>query len=142
MNIYRASDIVKTKLVTANGSAKIRLQRGDECLIKLIPANGKLQCDKLPLQNIDFSIFDIVMDFLAENKGYAKKGAIRGPQNNVGFGKCGPETVTYQIATKYYRKEIGETAYDPLFVIAGVLEWAGLVENGYGYLKSRIYWEQ
>ena len=62
MNIYRASDIVKTKLVTANGSAKIRLQRGDECLIKLIPANGKLQCDKLPLQNIDFSIFDIVMD--------------------------------------------------------------------------------
>ena len=135
MNNYRASDIVKTKLATANGSAKIRLQRGGECLIKLIPANGKLQCDKLPSQNIDFSIFDIVMDFLAENKGYAKKGAIRGLQNNIGVGKCGPETVMYQIATKYYKKGIGETAYDPLFVIAGILEWAGLVENGYGYLK-------
>lgn len=135
MNNYRASDIVKTKLMTANSNSKIFLQRGGECLIKLNPTNGKLQCDKLPLQNIDFNIFDIVMDFLAENKGYAKKGSIRGPQNNIGFGKCGPETVTYQIATKYYKKEIGETAYDPLFVVAGILEWAGLVENGYGYLK-------
>lgn len=135
MNNYRASVIVKTKLMTSNGSAKIRLQRGGECLIKLIPTSGKLQCNKLPLQKIDFNIFDIVMDFLAENKGYAKKCAIRGPQNNIGRGKCCSETVMYQIATKYYKKGIGETVYDPLFVIAGILEWAGLIENGYGYLK-------
>jgi hypothetical protein len=41
----------------------------------------------------------------------------------------------YQIATQYYDKEIGESTFDPLFVLAAMLEWAGIAENGWGYLR-------
>ena len=41
----------------------------------------------------------------------------------------------YQIATQYYGKKIGESTFDPLFVLAAMLEWAEIAENGWGYIK-------
>lgn len=41
----------------------------------------------------------------------------------------------YAIATKYYGKNDGESSYDPLFVIAAMLEWAGIAKNGHGFIK-------
>jgi hypothetical protein len=70
---------------------------------------------------------------LKNNGGEAPKGL--GRSDRVGYGKCGPETVMYQIATQYYDKEIGESTFDPLFVLAAMLEWAGIAENGWGYLR-------
>lgn len=66
--------------------------------------------------------------------GKAPKGLGRG-KDKVGYGKCGEETVIYQVATQYYGKKIGESTFDPVFVLAAILEWAGIAENGRGYIK-------
>lgn len=38
------------------------------------------------------------------------------------------------IAVKYFRKQYGESTYDPVFVLAAVLDWAGIATNQRGYL--------
>jgi hypothetical protein len=41
----------------------------------------------------------------------------------------------YAIATEYYGKEEGESSFDPLFVIAAILDWAGIARNERGYME-------
>lgn len=41
----------------------------------------------------------------------------------------------YRIATEYYGKAEGESTFDPIFVLAAMLQWAGIAENGRGYLR-------
>ena len=131
----KASDIVRNKLCDSNGIATFPLQKGGLCEIRILPDGSGFESEKLPGQKILFEIFDTIADFLKSQGGEAPKGTARGPENRIGMGKCGEETVTYQIATKDYDKKEGETSCDPLFVLAGIMEWAGIAENGYGYLK-------
>ena len=92
--------------------------------------------DKLPYQNVDWSIFDIVVDFLKKQPhGRAVKGGCR--SSKVGENKCGKETVMYAIATEYYGKTQGESSFDPLFVIAAILDWAGIATNERGYMELK-----
>lgn len=132
-NSAKASDIIKNKLYDNQGVAVISLQKGDPCRIAIADSGDAFVSDKLSTQTIDFSVFDIIVDFLKENGGKAPKGL--GRVDRVGYGKCGSETVMYQVATQYYGKEIGESTFDPLFVLAAMLEWAGIAENGWGYLR-------
>lgn len=134
INSDRASDIVRTKITNAGGSIIVRqLQRDKTASVWLVRGGTKFMSDKLPNYEFTFDIFDIVVDFLRENGGYADKGAVRG--FNVGKGKFSSDTISYQIATQYWGKVDGETSFDSLFIIAAILEWAGLVENGRGYLR-------
>lgn len=41
----------------------------------------------------------------------------------------------YEIATKYYGKVDGNSSFDPLFVIAAILDWAKIARNCRGYLE-------
>lgn len=132
-NSKKASDIIKNKLYDNNGSAVIRLQKGDNCYIAIASNGNSFVSDKLPGQVVDFNVFDIIVDFLNNNGGKAPKGL--GRNDKVGLGKCGSETVMYQIATQYYGKKNGESTFDPLFVLAAMLEWAGIAENGWGYIR-------
>ena len=132
-NSKKASDIVKSKLFDNHGIAEIRLHKGDICMISIAENGKEFVCDKLPNQSIDFCIFDIIVEYLEANDGRAPKGL--GRKDKVGYGKCGPDTIMYQIATKYYGKEDGEFTFDPLFVLAAVLEWADIAQNGWGYLQ-------
>jgi len=129
----KASDIIKNKLYDHHGTVDIPLTRGGECHIAIAESGDAFVSDKLPNQNVSFSVFDMIVDFLKSVGGQAPKGA--GRNDRVGYGKCGEETVMYRIATQYYGKEIGEYTFDPLFVLAAVLEWAGIAENGWGYLR-------
>ncbi len=138
-NINRSSnlpsDIIKNKLYDNNGTAVIRLQRGEPCRIAIADNGNSFTSDKLGKNTYEFRVFDIIVDFLRENGGKASKGIGRGQKDKVGFGKCGPETVMYQIATQYHGNKVGDSTYDPVFVLAAILEWAGIAENGWGYLK-------
>ena len=132
-NSKKPSDIIKNKLYDNNGSVTIHLQKGDVCHISIAENGNSFVSDKLPGQVVSFSVFDIVVDFLQSNGGKAPKGL--GRNDKVGYGKCGEETVMYQIATKYYGKKVGEYTFDPLFVLAAILEWAEIAENGWGFLR-------
>ena len=67
-----------------------------------------------------FYVFDIIVDFLKRNGGKASKGI--GRNDRAGYGMCGLETVMYQIATQYYGKEVRKYTFEPLFVLAAMLE--------------------
>ena len=129
----KASDIIKNKLYDNNGSVAIDLPKGGVCHISIADGGDSFVSDKLANQTVSFQVFDIIVDFLNSVGGKAPKGL--GRSDKVGYGKCGEETVMYQIATKYYGKNAGESTFDPLFVLAAMLEWAGIAENGWGYLR-------
>lgn len=38
-------------------------------------------------------------------------------------------------AIHYFGKKPGESCFDPAFVLAAVLEWAGIAKNGWGYIQ-------
>ncbi len=85
-------------------------------------------------QILVFSIFDIVVEFLKEHGGRATKGVGRGKGDKVGYANCKCDTVLYAIATRYYDHKDGDSTFDPLFVIAAVLQWAGIARNTRGEL--------
>ena len=129
----KASDIIRNKLYDNNGAVVIDLPKGGSCSVCIAESGDAFESDKLGNQSVSFSVFDIVVDFLKSSGGKAPKGM--GRSYKVGYGKCGEETVMYQIATQYYGVENGKYSFDPLFVIAAMLDWAGIAENGWGYLR-------
>ena len=133
----KASDIIKNKLYDNKGVVSIVLKNGDTCRVSIASNGNGFVSNKLSTQVIDFRVFDIIVDFLKECGGTAPKGLGRGKEDKVGYGKCGDGTIIYQIATQYYGKEEGESTFDPVFVLAAMLEWAGIAVNGRGYIKLR-----
>lgn len=129
----KASDIIKNKLYDNNGSVTIDLPKGGTCYVAVTGSGDEFVSDKLPNNVLNFSVFDIIVDFLKSVGGKAPKGL--GRSDKVGYGKCGSDTVMYQVATRYYGKKLGESTFDPLFVLAAVLEWAGIAENGWGFIR-------
>ena len=129
----KASELVFKKLKDVGGDSWITLLNGDKTHV-IIEGRKYFVSDKLPNQEVDYSIFDIVVDFLKKQpRGRAIKGGAR--SSKVGENKCGKDTVMYAIATEYYGKEEGESSFDPLFVIAAILDWAGIARNERGYME-------
>ena len=129
----KSSEIIIEKLKKEGGDVTIELFSKKKARVKLVEKN-KFASDKLRWNSLDFSIFDIVTDFLKEQKDRrAPKGGCR--NSKVGEGMCAKGTVMYEIATKYYGKVDGNSSFDPLFVIAAILDWANIARNCRGYLE-------
>ena len=129
----KASELIIQKLRNVGGDTSVTLLNKDKAHIS-ISGSDYFISDKLPNQNVKWCIFDVVVDFLkTQPHGKAPKGGCRG--SKVGENKCGKETIMYVVATKYYGKIEGESSFDPLFVIAAVLEWAGIARNERGYIE-------
>lgn len=47
---------------------------------------------------------------------------------------CDESTVVGAVAKNYAGKKVGDSVFDPVFVLAAVLEWAGIVHNRRGEL--------
>jgi len=47
---------------------------------------------------------------------------------------CDEHTVVGAVAKNYAGKKVGDSVFDPVFVLAAVLEWAGIAHNGRGEL--------
>lgn len=137
----KASEIIKNMFVQRAGSIVVTTLQGKTHVVKL-NRDGKTISSETGLrtQQIDLSIFDIVVDFLRSNGGMASKG--NGRNSKVGYGKCTSDTVCYCIATKYYGHNVGESTFDPVFIIAAILDMAGICENSRGYLRLNIMFLQ
>lgn len=131
------SEIVRYKLFTAGGAVTIPLLDGKSCQISANPDGKSFVSDKLS-QNafpFEYTVFDTIVQLLLTSKKYtAPKGNGHGKADKVGYGKCTEDTVMGTIAIKYFHKQYGESTYDPVFVLAAVLDWAGIATNQRGYL--------
>lgn len=130
-----ASSIIKSKLISSNGRATIHTYNGTPYDIYLTEDGTGFTCKALPGVPYGFKVFDYIVALLIGEGGNAKKGYARGKHDKVGSEMCNEHTVTGVVALNYYKKSIGDSVFDPVFILAGILEWAGIAKNGRGYLE-------
>ena len=134
----KASDIVRKKLLANGGTAVCLLQKGAPCTVTLTDNGRAFTSDKLNHHTFkyDLFVFDVIVDLLQNSpQRRAPKGNAHGREDKVGRGHCTADTVVGAIAIQYFGKKTGESCFDPVFVLAAVLEWAGIAKNGRGYLQ-------
>lgn len=132
-NSRKASDIIKKKLMENNGRVIVHTARGLPCEIRAAPDGVSFLSNKLPITPpYQYDVFDVIVDLLRSQGGRAKKG--NGRNHRLGEPECDETTVVGAIAYQYFHIESGKSVYDPVFVLAAVLEWAGIASNERGEL--------
>ena len=128
----RASEIIKAKLKEHGGHVTVYTARGLPCEI-YAEADGKtFTSDKLPISPpYEYDVFNVIVDLLLKQGGCARKG--NGRNYKLGEAGCEENTVVGAIAKSRGRK-VGDSVFDPVFVMAAILESAGIAENGRGEL--------
>ena len=133
-NSTKASEIIKNKLKENGGRAIVHTARGLPCEIRVASDGVSFLSDKLPIKPpYRFDVFDCVVELLTLSGGTARKG--NGRSNKLGEPECDETTVVGYIAKNYAGKSYGDSVFDPVFVLAAVLQWAGIANNGRGELS-------
>ena len=128
-----ASEIIKAKIRENGGKVTVYTSRGLPCEIYAESDGMSFSSNKLPIKpNYEYKVFDEIVKCLREQGGCAKKG--NGRNYKLGEKGCEKNTVVGAIAV-YRGYEEGQSVYDPVFVMAAILEWAGIAKNGRGYLE-------
>lgn len=127
-----ASEIIKAKLSDCGGRVIVHTARGLPCEIYADSDGTSFISKKLPIKpNYEYQIFDVIVDLLLANGGRARKG--NGRNCKLGQPNCDETTVVGAVAiSRGFRP--GESVFDPVFVLAAVLEWAGIAHNERGEL--------
>lgn len=132
-NSNLASEIIKTKLRENGGRVIVHTARGLPCEICVAADGLSFESDKLPIKPpYEFTVFDTIVELLFSQNGRARKG--NGRNYKLGEENCDDTTVVGYIAKHYAGKTDGSSVFDPVFVLAAVLEWAGIVHNERGEL--------
>lgn len=101
------------------------------CEIYAEPDGTTFTSDKLPIKPAyDYTVFDVIVDLLYRQAAAPKRKRQKLQARRSGLrGKYrGRNGSTSQ------RTKTGDSVFDPVFVLAAVLEWAGIAENGRGEL--------
>ena len=129
----KASEIIKTKLKENGGRVIVHTVRGLPCEIRVAADGVSFESDKLPIKPpYRFDVFDTIVELLQKQNGRARKG--NGRNYKLGDENCDDSTVVVYIAKNYSHKTNGDSVYDPVFVLAAVLEWADIAKNERGEL--------
>lgn len=129
----RASDIIKNKLAENGGRAIVSSISGNRYGIKSASDGQHILCDELP-PIYTYEVFDVIVDLLKAQPNFkARKGNAR--NYKLGEAGCEEDTVAGAILKNYFGKNTGDSGLDPVFILASVLEWAGIAHNGRGYLE-------
>ncbi len=130
----KASDIIKAKLMENGGKVTVYTLQGLPCIIKAAPDGCSFTSDKLPITPpYRYDVFDVVVEALISQGGKAPKG--NGRNYKLGDSECDETTVVGSIGINYTKAETGKSIYDPVFVLAAVLDWAGIAHNERGYIE-------
>lgn len=131
-NSTKASEIIKAKLLENGGRVIVHTARGLPCEIIAAPDGKSFISNKLPIKPpYEYRVFDDIVDLLVTNGGHARKG--NGRNYKFGQPECDETTVVGTVAI-YAGKKFGKSVYDPVFILAAVLEWAGIAHNERGEL--------
>lgn len=129
----KASDTIRQLLAEQGGRAVVYTARGLPCEIWAASDGISFLSDKLPIDPpYRYEVFDVIVDLLLSQGGRAKKGNGRG--SRLGEPNCDETTVVGAIGYHYAHKQTGVSVFDPVFVLAAVLEWAGIAKNQRGEL--------
>ena len=130
----RASDIIRAKLFADGGRAIVHTARGLPCKIIASPDGRTFTAEKLPIKPpLAYEVFDVITALLMNSGGRARKG--NGRNYRLGDPECDETTVVGAIGYHYFGKKTGDSLFDPVFVLAAVMEWAGIAYNGRGELN-------
>lgn len=136
----KASDIIRKKLLESGGIVTISLLDQKPCTIVVADGGRAFTSDKLNKHKLkfDFSVFDVIIDLLKDSPQHrAKKGNAHGKEDKVGYGKCTSDTVMGAVAIHYFGKSQGKSCFDPIFVLAAVMDWADVATNMRGYIQLK-----
>ena len=125
----KVSDIIKARLIDCGGSTTVRTYKGKEYFLRVVDEK-MFACDEII--DYEYSVFDVIADVLRSQGGKAKKGYGR---RRLGDPGCEETTVAGAILKNYFDKKPGESGYDPTFALVAIMEWAGIVKNGWGYVE-------
>ena len=130
----KASDIIRQKLIDNGGSVQIFSLRGNPIYVTLSADRQHFDSPQLPpRKNESFAIFDCVTDLLDQTGGKARKG--NGRNHKLGEAGCETDTVVGYIGMIYDGHRIGESVLDPVFAVAAIMDWAGIVHNKRGFIE-------
>jgi hypothetical protein len=131
----KASEIIKEKLLNCGGEATIRQLNGNLATIYFVTPQTfwSNRLNKQIADGYDFRMFDIL-----ESESYRFPNRImpKGNARNFKLGdfNCDMDTAIGILGYKYYNKNDGESLFEPMHVIAAVLDWAGVAKNERGYI--------
>lgn len=132
-NGCKASDIIKQMLIEHGGRTIIHTARGLPREICAASDGVSFLCNELPIKPpYKYEVFDVIVDLLVSQGGRARKG--NGRNYKLGEPECDETTVVGTIGYNYAHKETGASVFDPVFILAAVLEWAGIASNERGEL--------
>ena len=124
----KASEIIKAKLKEAGGRVMVRTLNGELREIVAAPNGKDFLCPQLI--PYPYEVFDAIVNLLLESPGYrARKGNAR--MAKLGEPGCEENTVAGAVLL-FQGKKPGESGLDPTFILAAVLDWAGIATNGRG----------
>ncbi|PRR81993.1 DUF2089 family protein [Clostridium vincentii] len=128
---------IKEKLNENKGRVSIPLYNGDLCKIGYDPNGKGLISPKIPVPNhLIWEVFEAAVEVVIENGGKAMKGKARSGAK-LGSDDLPLDSVEGYIAYKVHGIELGKTAFGPGFVVAAILDWAGICNNERGFLTIK-----
>ena len=120
-------------LIENGGRAIVHTARGLPCEVQVAPDGISFLCNKLPTNPpYRYEVFDEIVRLLISQGGRARKG--NGRNFKLGEPDCDETTVVGYIGYNYFHYDTGKSVPDPVFVLAAVLEWAGIASNERGEL--------
>ena len=129
-------DVIRNKLIENGGVADYHTYDGTVHRVYLVNNGTRFASDALPGNlTYGFDIFDCVYEAICQNGGKARKGMARGKK--VGDDQLDDTTVAGYLATHFFKKKVGETTLDPSFLLFGIMEWAGIIDNNRGFVELR-----
>ena len=126
----KASDIIKNKLFEQGGSVVIPLVQKN---CRVYGNDKEFGSDSLGDVTFPYEIFDMITDHLLANGGKANKGY--GRNARIGDEKCELDTLAALIGMKHFHRNIGDYTFDPVVVLAALMDWAGIAHNKRGYVE-------
>ena len=131
---YLPSTIINDKLTKSGGSVLVHSLTGKPYKISAVAGSDAFVCDQLPIHSpYTYKVFDVIVELLIRQNGKAKKGM--GRNARLGEPSCEDTTVVGAIGKFYAGKHDGDSVFDPVFVLAAVLDWAGIAHNSRGYIE-------
>lgn len=129
----KASDIIRNKIYENGGKVTVYSLSGKPYVIRADRDGRSFLCAELPIKPaLTYDIFDVIVDLLTRQGGSARKGL--GRNSPLGEGGCTEDTVVGAIGKYYFKASSGKYVFDPVFVLAAVLDWAGIAHNKRGYI--------
>lgn len=127
--------LIIKKFRETDGIAVIPLMKSDKTFKATCIEEG-IEVSNLHNQSLlSWEVFYKTIELLNQNGGKAIKGeAMNG---RLGDSKLPIDSIEGYIAYKVYGKKIGDSVFRRISPISGILNWAGICENGRGLLKLK-----